>query len=103
VLVGIAGLTVTRVRRAGEAHTQLTVRKGREVLDAICFDRDLVNLVHEGDRIEIVARLASRTFGGYESLQLEVRDVAPEGALAEALAARQPAVPAAAALAHART
>jgi len=31
-----------------------------------------------------VARLASRTFGGYESIQLEVRDVAASGIHPEA-------------------
>ena len=33
----------------------------------------------EGDRVDVVARLASRVFGGLETLQLEVRDVAPSG------------------------
>jgi single-stranded-DNA-specific exonuclease len=82
-LVGVADLVVTRVRLAAEDHAQLTVRKGLEVLDAICFDRaDLIGQVREGDRIDVVARLASRTFGGFESLQLEVRDVGPAGTVA---------------------
>ena len=34
----------------------------------------------EGDRVDVVARLASRTFGGLETLQLEVRDVSASGA-----------------------
>jgi hypothetical protein len=36
-------------------------------------------MLHEGDRIDVVARVASRRFGGFESIQLEVIDVAPEG------------------------
>ena len=43
-------------------------------------------LVHEGDGIDVVARLASRTFGGFESLQLEIRDAAPSGSHPEAAA-----------------
>ncbi|HET7677689.1 MAG TPA: single-stranded-DNA-specific exonuclease RecJ [Candidatus Limnocylindrales bacterium] len=82
-LVGVSGLSVTRVRPAGEGHAQLTLRKGREVLDGIAFERvDLVERLREGDAVEVVARLASRTFGGYESLQLELRDVAAPGPLA---------------------
>ena len=76
-VVAVRGLTVTRIRPASGGHTQLTLRRDRDVLDAIAFDRaDLVETVHEGDRVDVVARLMSRTFGGYESLQLEVRDVA---------------------------
>ena len=86
-LLGIEGLVVTRVRSTGSGHTQLTVRKGAEVLDAIAFDRgDLAGRVREGDRLDFVARLMSRRFGGFESLQLEVRDVAPAGRLAMAAA-----------------
>ena len=40
----------------------------------------------EGDRVDVVASLASRTFGGFESLQLIVRDVAPSGSHPEAAA-----------------
>jgi hypothetical protein len=29
--------------------------------------------------VDVVARLASRTFGGFESIQLEVRDMASSG------------------------
>nr|MBA2275533.1 hypothetical protein [Chloroflexota bacterium] len=63
---------------------QLTLRKGREVIDGICFGReeDLSGTLREGQALDIVARLASRVFGGFESLQLEIRDVAPAGALA---------------------
>ncbi|CAA9500847.1 MAG: Single-stranded-DNA-specific exonuclease RecJ, partial [uncultured Solirubrobacteraceae bacterium] len=84
-LIGVEGLVVTRVRPASGGHTQLTLKKGLEVLDGICFGRDdLVGQVREGDRIDVVARLSSRMFGGFESLQLEVRDLAPTGTLAEA-------------------
>jgi single-stranded-DNA-specific exonuclease len=82
-LVGVAGLTVARVRPAAAEHASLVLRKEREVLDGIAFERaDLVELLAAGDRVDLVARLASRAFGGYESLQLEVRDVAPSGHLA---------------------
>lgn len=94
-LVGVAGLGVSRVRAANGGHASLTLRKGREVLDAIAFDRsDLIEIIQEGDHLDVVARLASRTFGGYESLQLELRDVAPAGhldRLAAIDAARGPA------------
>ena len=40
---------------------------------------DIAETVREGDRVDVVARLASRTFGGFESLQLEIRDVCPSG------------------------
>ena len=79
-LVGIAGLAVNRVRAASGGHTQLTLRRGREVVDGICFGRaDLAEQLMEGSEIDVVARLASRTFAGLETLQLEVRDVAPAG------------------------
>ncbi|MFP5342461.1 MAG: single-stranded-DNA-specific exonuclease RecJ [Candidatus Limnocylindria bacterium] len=80
-LVAVLGLTVTRVRAAGTDHTQLTLKRRLDVLDGIAFGRpDLAAMVAVGDRIDVVARLASRRFGGYESLQLEVRDAAPAGA-----------------------
>lgn len=82
-VLGIAGLSVARVRLANGGHTQLTLRKGTEVLDAICFGRaDLAEVLREGDAIDVAARLMSRAFGGYETLQLEVRDVAPVGTVA---------------------
>lgn len=82
-LVGIAGLRVVRARPANGGHTSLTLRKGREVLDAIAFDRpDLAPALRDGDGLDVVARLASRSFGGFESLQLELLDVAPAGHLA---------------------
>ncbi len=86
-LVAVLGLTVTRVRVAGDDHTSLTLRRDRDVLDGIAFGRaDIAALVHEGDRIDVVARLTSRRFGGFESLQLEIRDAAPSGSHAEAAA-----------------
>ena len=86
-LIAILGLTVTRVRSASGGHTQLTLRRERDVLDAIAFGRaDLTESVAEGDRVDIVATLASRTYGGFESLQLLVRDVAPSGSHPEAAA-----------------
>ncbi len=86
-LVAVLGLTVTRVRVAGDDHTSLTLRRDRDVLDGIAFGRaDIATLVQEGDRIDVVARLASRMFGGFESLQLEIRDAAPSGSHPEAAA-----------------
>ena len=41
----------------------------------------LADSLQEGMPIDVVARLSSRTFGGYESLQLDIRDVAPAGLL----------------------
>jgi single-stranded-DNA-specific exonuclease len=79
-LVGVCGLTVSRVRPANGGHTQLTLRRDRDVLDGIAFGRDdLATSLAEGDRVDVVARLGSRRFGGYESLELDVRDVAVSG------------------------
>jgi single-stranded-DNA-specific exonuclease len=79
-LVAVLGLTVTRVRAATGGHSQLTLRRGLDVLDGIAFGRsDIAEVVHEGDRLDVVARLTSRTFGGFESLQLDIRDVATSG------------------------
>jgi single-stranded-DNA-specific exonuclease len=86
-LVAVLGLTVTRVRVAADDHTSLTLRRDRDVLDGIAFGRaDIAALVREGDRIDVVARISSRTFGGFESLQLEIRDAAPSGSHPEAAA-----------------
>ena len=80
-LVAVLGLTVQRVRAANGGHTQLVLRRERDVLDGIAFGRpDLALTIVEGDRVDVVARLASRTFGGLETLQLEVRDVSVSGA-----------------------
>ena len=71
---------MTRVRAATGGHTQLTLRRERDVLDGIAFGRpDIAEVVREGDRLDVVARLTSRTFGGFESLQLDIRDVATAG------------------------
>jgi single-stranded-DNA-specific exonuclease len=86
-LVAILGLTVTRVRAATGGHAQLTLRRTLDVLDGIAFDRaDLVGAVREGDRVDVVGRLVSRRFGGYESLQVEIRDLARSGVHADAAA-----------------
>jgi single-stranded-DNA-specific exonuclease len=90
-LVGIAGLVVTRIRAASGGHVQLTLRKGRDVIDAICFGRaDLAAQVKEGQEIDVVARLGARVFAGLETLQLDVRDVAAAGTLAALHAAARP-------------
>jgi hypothetical protein len=66
----------------GGAHTQITLRKGKDVLDAICFGRiDLESMLVPGDTIDVACRLDSRTFAGLETLQIEVLDVAPAGHL----------------------
>ncbi len=78
--VAVLGATVTRVRPVSNGHVQMTVSKGREVLDVIAFGRaDLAGAVLAGDRVDIVARIGSRRFGGFESLQLELVDIATPG------------------------
>jgi single-stranded-DNA-specific exonuclease len=85
--LAVTGFTVIRVRAASGGHTQLVLRRSRDVMDAVAFRRaDLATTLHEGDRIDIVARPASRRFGGYESIQLEVIDVAAAGTQAGILA-----------------
>ncbi len=84
-LVAVLGMVVTRVRAATGGHSQLTLRRDRDVLDGIAFGRsDIAETVREGDRLDVVARLTSRTFGGFESLQLDIRDVATSGSHPEA-------------------
>ena len=79
-LLAVLGVRVARVRTASGGHAQLTLRRERDMIDGIAFGRsDLAESIHEGDRIDVVATLASRTFGGFESMQLEVRDAAPSG------------------------
>jgi single-stranded-DNA-specific exonuclease len=79
-LIVVGGLTVTRVRAAGGGHTQLTLKRRLDVIDGIAFGwTELAGLVVEGDRLDVVARPVIRSFGGYESLQLEIRDAAPAG------------------------
>jgi single-stranded-DNA-specific exonuclease len=86
-IVAVLGLTVTRVREASGGHSQLTLKRRLDVLDGIAFGRpDLATTVHEGDRVDVVGRLTSRRFGGFESLQVEIRDVATSGSHAEAAA-----------------
>ena len=85
-LIVVLGLTVTRVREANGGHSQLTLRRSLDVLDGIAFGRpDLAETVHEGDVLDVVARLVSRTFGGFETLQLEIRDAATAGMHDEAI------------------
>ena len=91
-LVAVLGLTVTRVRAANGGHSQLTLKRGLDVLDGIAFGRpDLAEVVREGDRLDVVARLVSRKFGGFETLQLEIRDAATSGSHPEASAILSPA------------
>jgi single-stranded-DNA-specific exonuclease len=86
-LVAVLGLTVTRAREATGGHTLLVLKRHLDVLDGIAFGwPELATQVAEGDRVDVVARLASRRFGGVESLQLEIRDVSPAGHHAEARA-----------------
>mgnify|MGYP003352814447 CR=1 FL=1 len=81
-ILGIAGLVVRRVRAANGGHAQLTLEKGNEVVDAICFGRgDLVERLAPGQPIDVAGRLSRRTWGGVESLRIDVRDVAPAGHL----------------------
>jgi single-stranded-DNA-specific exonuclease len=94
--VAVLGMTVTRVRAATGGHSQLTLRRDLDVLDGIAFGRpDIAETVHEGDRLDVVARLTSRTFGGFESLQLDIRDVATAGSHPEAAAILERTMPAA--------
>jgi single-stranded-DNA-specific exonuclease len=89
--VAITGFRVVRVRAASGGHTQLVLRRSRDVLDAVAFRRsDLPAMLHEGDRIDVVARATSRLFGGFESIQLEIIDVAAEGAQPATAGASQP-------------
>lgn len=99
-LVAVVGLEVARVRAVNGGHTQLVLRRRPDVLDAIAFGRDdLAGRLVEGERVDVVARLASRTFGGVESLQLEVRDVATSGIVEMLGSASSPVEPAVAGLA----
>ncbi len=92
-LLAITGLTATRVRPANGGHTQFTLRRRLDVLDGIAFGRaDLAETVLAGTQIDIVARLSSRRFGGFESLQLDIRDAAGAGHIA-GLAAEEAARP----------
>jgi single-stranded-DNA-specific exonuclease len=80
VVLGLSGLRVVRARPAAGGHTQLVLNRGRDVLDAIAFRRpDLATALKDGDRIDVAACASCRQFGGFESLQLEVLDVAAAG------------------------
>jgi single-stranded-DNA-specific exonuclease len=79
-LLAVTGLRVVRARSAAGGHTQLVLGRGRDVLDAVAFRRpDLATMLRAGDMVDVVARATSRSFGGFESIQLEVLDVAAEG------------------------
>src|SRR5258706_183380 len=85
--VAVLGPTGTRIRPATGGHSQLTLKRERDILDGIAFGRsDLAETVQVGDRVDVVGRLSSRRFGGFESLQLEIRDVATSGSHPEAAA-----------------
>jgi len=88
-LLAVLGLTVVRAREASGGHTQLVLKRRLDVVDGIAFGwPELAAQVREGDRVDVVARLASRRFGGVESLQLEIRDIAPAGYREEARTVR---------------
>jgi single-stranded-DNA-specific exonuclease len=77
-LVIVRDIAVVRSREAAGGHSQLTLRRDPDVLDAIAFGwAELTRLVAPGDRLDVVARVSSRSFGGFESIQLEVHDAAP--------------------------
>ena len=78
--LAVTGFTVVRARAANGGHTQLVLRRSRDVVDGVAFRRpDLAGMLNEGDRIDVLARAGSRRFGGFESIQLEVVDVAAQG------------------------
>ena len=80
-MVLVRDVAVGRVREAAGGHAQLTLRRNRDVLDGIAFGwPELARQVVPGDRLDLVVRLSSRRFGGFESLQLEIRDAASAGA-----------------------
>jgi single-stranded-DNA-specific exonuclease len=79
-LLAVTGLRVVRARSATGGHTQLVLGRARDVLDAVAFRRpDLATMLQAGDMVDVVARATSRRFGGFESIQMEVLDVAAEG------------------------
>ncbi|MGH2407092.1 MAG: single-stranded-DNA-specific exonuclease RecJ [Candidatus Limnocylindrales bacterium] len=84
-LVGVHGLSVVRAREASGGHAQVTLRRGREVFDGVAFGRPDLATLAEGDLPDLVVRVASRTFGGYETLQLEIVDAAAAGRLGRAM------------------
>jgi single-stranded-DNA-specific exonuclease len=87
-LVAVEGLTVVRAREASGGHTQLVLKRRLDVLDGIAFGwPELSTMVSAGDRLDVVGRVASRRFGGVESLQIEIHDAAPSGRLSVAVGA----------------
>ena len=83
-IVGVSGLVVSRARPANGGHAQLTLRKGREVIDGIAFERPDLAEIAPDTPIDLVGHLGSRSFGGFESLQIEILDAAPVGRLGTA-------------------
>ena len=82
-VLAVTGLRVVRARSAAGGHTQLVLGRARDVLDAVAFRRpDLATMLRAGDLVDVVARATSRSFGGFESIQMEVLDVAAEGSQA---------------------
>jgi single-stranded-DNA-specific exonuclease len=80
-VLAITGLRVVRVRPAAGGHSQLVLGRRNDVLDGVAFRRaDLPGMLAEGDRIDVIAQASSRSFGGFESIQLQVLDVSAEGA-----------------------
>jgi single-stranded-DNA-specific exonuclease len=76
-LIVIRDVAVVRSREATGGHSQLTVRRDPDVLDAIAFGwPELARQVAPGDRLDLVARIGSRQFGGFESIQLDIQDAA---------------------------
>ena len=87
-VLAISGLRVVRVRPAAGGHTQLVLGRRNDVLDGVAFRRaDLPGMLVEGDRVDVIAQASSRSFGGFESIQLQVLDVSAEGAQIGASAA----------------
>lgn len=79
-ILGLTGLRVVRARAANGGHSQVVLRRSRDVLDCIAFRRpDLASSLKEGDLVDVVARASVRAFGGLETVQLEVLDVADAG------------------------
>ena len=75
--MAVLGLQVVRVREASGGHTQVVLKRELDVVDGIAFGwPELATSISEGERVDILARVMSRRFGGIESLQLEIRDAA---------------------------
>jgi single-stranded-DNA-specific exonuclease len=76
-LLLIRDLAVVRGREVSGGHSQLTLRRDPDVLDAIAFGwPELAGQVGPGDRLDVVAGISSHRFGGFESLQLDIQDAA---------------------------